>query len=290
MIVIAGGTGTLGTRLVPRLIGQGHAVRVLTRDMARARHLAANGIEVVQSDVRDPASLDQALRGADTIISAVSGFAERGTSPASVDQAGNANLIGAAARAGAAFILMSVVGASPSHPIGLFRAKHAAEVTLRGSGIPWTIVRATAFMETWAAVMGQTLQTTGKIVVFGRGDNPVNFVSVTDVAALVVRAATDSALDGQAINLGGPENLTLNQVAGLVNECTGRRAAVWHLPRPALRLMASLGVVKPVLARKARAALVMDTIDMSFDSAPTRPAFPDVPETDMATALKELLA
>jgi uncharacterized protein YbjT (DUF2867 family) len=290
MIAIAGGTGTLGTRLVPRLVGQGHGVRVLTRDIERARHLAGTGIEVVQSDVRDPASVDHALRGASTVISAVSGFASPGTTPASVDEAGNANLIDAAAQVGAAFILMSVVGASPSHPIGLFRAKHAAEVTLRGAGIPWTIVRATAFMETWAAVMARTLQATGKIVVFGRGDNPVNFVSVTDVAALVVRAASDSAVLGQAINLGGPENLTLNQVAGLVHEFTGRRAGVWHIPRPALRLMNSLAVVKPVLARQARSALVMDTIDMSFDPAPTRLAFPDVPETDMATALKEVLA
>ena len=46
MIAVAGGTGTLGTRLVPRLAGQGHAVRVLTRDPARARHLA--GLDCVE--------------------------------------------------------------------------------------------------------------------------------------------------------------------------------------------------------------------------------------------------
>ena len=83
------------------------------------------------------------------MVSAVHGFAgPGGVSPASVDRAGNAHLIHAAARAGAAFVLVSVVGASPGHPIGLFRAKHAAEDMLRSSGIPWTMVRATAFMET----------------------------------------------------------------------------------------------------------------------------------------------
>lgn len=75
-----------------------------------------------------------------------------------------------------------------------------------------------------------------------------------------------------------------------MHEFTGRRAVVWHIHRPALRLMTSLAVVKPVLARQAPAALVIDTIDISFDPAPTRLAFPDVPETDMATALKQLLA
>ena len=148
VIVVAGGTGTLGSRLVPRLAEAGLAVRVLTRDLARARYLGP-GVEVVRGDVRDAASLGRALHGAGTVISAVHGFAgPGGVSPASVDRAGNANLIDAASTAGAAFVLISMVGASPGHPIGLFRAKHAAEEMLRASRVPWTIVRATAFMQT----------------------------------------------------------------------------------------------------------------------------------------------
>jgi NADH dehydrogenase len=225
------------------------------------------------------------------VISAVHGFAGPGrVSPATVDCAGNANLIGAATRASANFILVSVAGAAPDHPIGLFRAKHAAEDMLRASGIPWTIVRATAFMETWATIMSRMLETSGKIVVFGRGDNPVNFVSATDVAALIARAVTDPGLRGQVLELGGPDNLTFNQVAALLQETTGRHAPVRHIPRPALQAMAWLtAAIKPALARQARAALAMDTSDMSFDAAPARLAFPDLPNTDMATALKELL-
>ena len=292
MIVVAGGTGTLGARLVPQLAGQGRAVRVLTRDPARAQHLAGPDVEVVRGDVRDPASVAGALRGADTVISAVHGFAgPGGVSPASVDRAGNTHLIDAAARNSAAFILVSVVGASPSHPIGLFRAKHAAEQALRASGIPWTIVRATAFMETWGQIMARPLQASGKVLVFGRGDNPVNFVSATDVAALVSQAATSPSLRGQTLELGGPGNLTFNQVAAIVQETTGRRGAVRHIPRPALQMMAWLtAATKPALARQARAALAMDTIDMSFDPAATRRAFPDLPDTDMPSALKDLLA
>ena len=169
MIVVAGGTGTLGTRLVPRLAGAGVAVRVLTRDPARAQHLAGHGVEVVRGDVRDPASVTAALRGADMVISAVHGFTGPGrVSPATVDRAGNANLIGAAARASANFILVSVAGAAPDHSIGLFRAKYAAEDMLRASGIGWTIVRATAFMQTWATIMSRMQEASGKIVVFGR--------------------------------------------------------------------------------------------------------------------------
>ena len=292
MIVVAGGTGTLGTRLVPRLAGQGLAVRVLTRDPVRAQHLAGQRVEVARVDVRDLASVAAALDGAGTVISAVHGFAGPGrVSPATVDRAGNACLIGAAARAGAAFVLVSVVGASPGHPIGLFRAKHAAEETLRASGIPWVIVRATAFAETWGTIMGRMLQSSGKILVFGRGDNPVNFVSATDVAALVSHAATSPALRGQILELGGPDNLTFNQLAAIVQEITGCRGAVWHIPRPALQAIAWLATaIKPALARQARAVLAMDTLDLTFDPAATRRAVQGLPNTGIRSALKELLA
>ena len=292
MIVVAGGTGTLGTRLVPRLAGQGLAVRVLTRDPARARHLAGLSVEVAGGDVRDPGSLTRALRGASTVISAVHGLAgPGGVSPASVDRAGNAHLIDAAARTCAAFVLVSVMGASSGHPIELFRAKHAAEEALRASSIPWTIVRATAFMETWGTIMGPPLQTSGKILVFGRGDNPVNFVSATDVAALVERAVTDPGLRGEILELGGPDNLTFNELAAILQQTTGRRGAVRHIPRPALHIMASLtAAIKPALARQARAALAMDTTNMSFDPTSTRRAFPSLPNTGMPAVLKDLLA
>jgi uncharacterized protein YbjT (DUF2867 family) len=292
VIVVAGGTGTLGTRLVPLLVRYGLPVRVLTRDPARATKLAGQGIEVARGDVRDPGSVAAALDGASTVVSAVHGFAgPGGVSPASVDQAGNACLIGAAARCRADFVLVSVVRASPGHPIGLFRAKHAAEQELRASGLPWTIVRATAFMETWATIMDRMQRSSGKIVVFGRGNNPVNFVSAADVAALVGHAVTSPALRGQVLELGGPDNLTFGQLAAIVQEVTGSRGAVRHVPRQALLAISWLTAgIKPALARQVRAALVMDTLDMTFDPAATRRAFPGLPATDIRSALKKLLA
>ena len=291
MIVVAGGTGTLGRRLVPLLTAAGLPVRVLTRDPAQTGSLAGPGVEVTRADVRDAAAVGRALRGAATVVSAVHGFAgPGGVSPASVDRAGNANLIAAAAREGAGFVLVSVVGAGPDHPIGLFRAKHDAEETLRASGVPWTIVRATAFAETWATIMAGPLRASGTIPVFGRGRNPINFVSATDVAALTARAATDPGLRGQVLELGGQDNLTFDGLAGLVQEAAGHSGTVRHIPRPALRAMSWLAApVRPALARQARAALAMDTLDMTFGPGPARQAVPDLPETSARQALKELL-
>src|SRR5262249_3894645 len=181
VILVAGGTGRLGTLVVSGLAGRGLKVRVLTRQPARAGHLVDTGAEIVRGDVRDRPSIQRAMAGIDRVVSAVHGFTGPGrVTPTSVDRYGNANLIEAAAAVDADVVVVSVVGASSDHPMELFRAKHYAEQRLRASSVSWTVVRATAFVELWSDIMA-------KPIVFGRGDNPINFVSVGDVAAVVER-------------------------------------------------------------------------------------------------------
>ena len=274
MILVAGGTGRLGTRVVARLAAAGAEVRVLTRDPARARHLGESATEIVVGDVRDRATTDAAMHGIQTVVSAVQGFAGPGrVTPASVDRDGNANLIDTAAAAGADMVLLSVVGAAADHPMELFRAKYAAEEHLRAGGARWTIVRASAFVELWADIMT-------KPIVFGRGNNPINFVSVEDVAAVVERAVTDVGLRGAVLEVGGPENLTFNELVARLQSVRGRSAKVHHVPRALLRAIGTFN-------RQPRAALVMDTIDMTFDALPARHAFADLPMTDIRTALEK---
>jgi uncharacterized protein YbjT (DUF2867 family) len=272
VILVAGGTGRLGTLVVSRLAARGVDVRVLTRDPARARHLGDMASEIVKGDVRDRASVERAMRGVAVVVSAVQGFAGPGrTTPASVDRDGNANLVDIAASAGADVVLVSIVRASPDNPMDLFRAKYDAEQHLRASSVPWTIVRASAFVELWADIMT-------KPIVFGRGDNPINFVSVGDVAAVVERAVRDASLRGEVLEVGGPQDITFNELAALLQEIRGHQAKVRHVPRWLLHTMA------PV-TRQARAAIAMDTIDMTFDGIAAHDAFADLPMTDIRTAL-----
>jgi len=272
VILVAGGTGRLGTLVVSRLVTGGHDVRVLTRDPVRARHLPDGLIEVVQGDVRDRASVERAMRGVTTAVSAVHGFAGPGrVTPVSVDRDGNANLVDVAEATGADVVMMSVVGASSDSPMELFRAKNAAEQHLRSRPVAWTIVRATAFVELWAEIMA-------KAPVFGRGDNPINFVSVHDVAAVVERAVVDPGLRGKILEVGGPSNVTFNELAALLEELRGGHRKIHHIPRWFLRAVA------PV-ARQPRAALVMDTIDMTFDATAARADIADLPMTDLRAAL-----
>src|SRR5256885_8158430 len=105
MILIVGGTGTLGTKLVDRLSARGLPVRILARHPARASGTVSGPVEMVEGDVRDRPSLLRSMDGVDTVVSAVHGFAGLGgSSPESVDFRGNANLIDAAAAMGAAVV------------------------------------------------------------------------------------------------------------------------------------------------------------------------------------------
>jgi uncharacterized protein YbjT (DUF2867 family) len=287
-VLVAGGTGRLGALVVPALAARGLDVRVMTRDPDRAAHLAGARVEVVVADVCDPTSTAAAARGVDVVVSAVHGFAgPGGVSPASVDRDGNVNLIEAARAAGADVVLMSVVGAAPDSPLELFRMKHAAETAL-ASDVPATIVRATAFAELWIDLLRRTAGRSNRPLVFGRGQNPINFVSVRDVAALVERAVTDPSTRGETLEIGGPDNLTLDQFARMVAANRGDGAATpRHVPRAALHAMAAIvGRVRPELGRQARAALAMDCHDMSFDSGAVRTRFADLPCTSAADLLR----
>ncbi|CAN5312280.1 hypothetical protein BH24ACT19_BH24ACT19_18580 [soil metagenome] len=289
MILIAGGTGTLGTQVVRLLTARGLEVRILTREPARARHLQDDLVEIVPGDVRDLRAVERAAVGARTVISAIQGLTGTGGyNPQTVDRQGNSNLI-QAAQTGAAehFILVSVQGAAPDHPMELARMKYLAEQELKASGLAWTIIRASAFMETWAALIGEPLLKTGKTRIFGRGNNPINFVSAHDVARFVELAVIDPAMQGELVEVGGPENFSMRQVAQTFETTTGKVGRKSHVPLPMMRLMSVLmRPVKPALARQIQAGVVMDTHDMSFDPSETGRRYPSISLTSLAEVVR----
>lgn len=289
MILMAGGTGTLGTQVARLLTTRGLQVRILTRDPARTKHVAGGLVELVSGDVRDLGAVERAVAGAGTVISAIQGFAgSGGVNPRAVDLQGNRNLIQAARGAGAEhFVLLSVQGAAPDHPMELFRMKYQAEQDLKASGLAWTIIRATAFMETWGALIGEPLLRTGKTRLFGRGDNPINFVSAHDVARFVELAVADLALRGALVEIGGPENLSLKQVAHVFETVAGTAGRVGHVPLPIMRIMSELmRPLNPAFARQIQAGVIMDSTDMSFDPWEARHRYPSIPVTSLPEVVR----
>ena len=266
MIVVAGGTGRLGRVLVERFRERGEEVRILSRKPEHA------------GDVCDADAVDRAVAGARVVVSAMSAFGMKGVSPRAVDWQGNANLIAAAEKHGVErFVLVSVLGASHDHPMELARMKHRAEERLKTTKLAWTILRPSTFTETFQRVVCAPLLEKGKTVVFGQANNPINFVSVHDVARFVVLGATDPALVGTTTDIGGPENLSLVQFVEAFRTAVGVSGTVKHIPRPMMRFLSyAARPFAPTFARMVQAGVVMDTTDMTFDATSLRQRFPGI--------------
>ena len=279
MILIVGGTSTLGLKVARRLRDQGRPVRVMTRDPLgqAAETLKALGAQVVGGDLRDPPSLAAACRGVGAVVASAHGFPGiRTNNPRTVDDAGNRSLIAQAKGAGVShFVYVSILGAGPDHEIDFFRIKHGIEEELRRSGLGFTIVRASAFMESWATIVGEPLLKSGKTTIFGAGTNPVSFVCADDVAAYVLVALDDARARNRVLEVSGPGTHGLNQVADLFEALVGRRGARKHVPRWLMRMMSRLvRSINPPLSRLMSTGVYMDTANQEFDTRATREEFP----------------
>lgn len=270
MILIAGGTGILGGAIATRLLDQGRPVRALARRAERAAGLRQRGADIAIGDLRDPASLRAACRGATHVITTANAFMGRGReSVGAVDLQGNRHLIDAARAEGVRqFVFTSALLTEEYRAIDYFAAKFEMEAYLRASGLTYTILQPTAFMDIWALVIGEPLLKTGATNVFGPGTHPINFVAADNVADVAVQTIDNPQAFNQAVEIGGPENLTLNEVVATFERIRGRPGRRRHLPVAVLRALgALLRPFNPVLARQMKAGALMGSGPQPFDTA-----------------------
>lgn len=284
MILIVGGTGALGSATARLLLQRGQEVRVMTRDPQRATALKEMGADVVQGDLRDKASLVQACAGVDGVSAAAHSIMGRGAEASSkVDALGHKWLINAAQEAGVKhFVYTSAFGVSSTHPAAFYRIKYEVEQYVQHSGLTHTILRPTAFMDSHAHMLiGQPILETGKVSLFGQGENPRNFVAAQDVAQFAVLALTTPQMAGEIVEIGGPENWTNMEVVRLYERLSGKQAKVSHVPLGLLRVMA--GVIRPFhpgLSQVMTSSVWFDTTDQTFDPRPTLRKYP-IPLTQL---------
>lgn len=270
MILVAGGTGLLGSAIVARLVTRGRPVRVLTRHPPRLERQKLGAVEVARGDLRDRTSLRLACAGVSHVVTTANAFMGRGAeSVAAVDEQGNRNLIDAAKAADVQqFVFTSALLPDAYRAVDYFAAKFATEDYLRASGLVWTILRPTAFMDVWGELIGAPIVKTGKTTIFGRGDVPANFVAIDNVADVAVLTLDDPRASNAIVEIGGPENLTLDQVVDVYERVTGRKGKRTHLP---VWLMRALSVIvrpfNPVFARQVQAGSLMATTPTPFDPA-----------------------
>jgi NADH dehydrogenase len=172
----------------------------------------------------------------------------------------------------------------------LLRMKHRAEQALRQTGLEWIVVRPTVFAELWAGIIGDPIVRSGKATIFGRGDNPINFVSVRDLAAVTVEL-TLNAEPRLVVEAGGPENLTLRQVVDRVAEAAGRTARARQIPVSALRgAGVLLRPLRPDVTGFVEAAISMATTDMSCTADGLALSLPGLQPTPMSEVIRRKFA
>lgn len=232
VILVAGATGSLGTRITVGLLRGGAKVRALVRPASQLDVIGPAGAEVVDGDLKDPDSLERACRAVDVVITTASASKRGGDSIDDVDLKGNRHLIDAAARSGVRhLILTSTLGASESSPLPLFRAKAAAETHLRASGMTWTVLQPNAFMDVWFGMLIEAAVFSGQpVTLVGESRRRHSFVAERDVAAFAIAAVEHPSARNATLVIGGPAAVTLTEVVRAYEEAAGRTIPVRRVP------------------------------------------------------------
>jgi uncharacterized protein YbjT (DUF2867 family) len=247
-IAVLGGTGFLGTRLVARLIKDGHQVTVLSRDREQHKHLLVlPGLTLENCDVYEEAQMSERFRGKDIVINLIGILNERGFSGAGFRRAHTEltqGVLQAARSAGVTRLLqVSALKAAVDAPSYYLRSKGEAERLIRetSGALDWTLFQPSvmfgpgdSFLNRFAGLLAALP------AVFPLAKPNARFqpVLVDDVIEAMLRCLHGGASSRQTYELGGPQVYTLREIVGLVAKLTGHRRWIVGLPDFAARIQA----------------------------------------------------
>jgi NADH dehydrogenase len=219
---------------------RGKPIRAMARrtsDAAVVEDLKRRGAEIVYADLKDRPSLDAACRNVDTVISTASSTFSRqeGDSIESVDRQGQINLIDAAKGAAVRRFTFVSINHQKIATCALSEAKDAAEKHLMKSGMEWTILRPSVFMDVWLTPMFGFDAVAGKATIYGSGRNPISWINSSDVAAFTVAVLDHPAARNRISEIGGPEALSPLEVVRIFEKTAERQFEVQHVPEEGLR-------------------------------------------------------
>jgi len=221
--LLTGATGTLGTALRPRLLDAGHEVRAASRSPPAEGD--GDGIEWIELDLVEGTGIEAAVDGAEVVVHAAT--APQGDTEA-VDGEGTERLLDAAADAGVSnFVYPSIVGVGEI-PFSYYEHKLAAEEAVEASAVPGTIVRMTQFH----SFVDELLSGVAKLPLWPLPTKLKSQpIDVGEAAGEIVQYATPDAA-GRVPAVGGPEVMTLGEMAAAYREARGLRRPILRVPIP----------------------------------------------------------
>jgi len=246
LVTIFGGSGFLGRSVVRALCKREYRIRVAVRRPELAGHLQPLGrvgqIHAVQANLRYPASVEAAMRGAQIAINLVGILAPSGAQTFDAVQAQGAGAVAkAAATAGARMMHVSAIGADENSPSHYARSKAAGEKAVLSAIPSATIFRPSVvfgpeddFTNRFAALA----QMSPALPLIGGGLTKLQPVYVGDVATAIAEAVDGKAKSGATYELGGPEVLTMREIMELILATIERKRMLVSLPFRLARLQA----------------------------------------------------
>lgn len=238
-ILVVGATGFLGMEVCRQLAANHKNVVGLVRKTSaeeKVKALKQWGLQFVEGDLKDKSSIKKALQGVDTVISTASSTFSRqdGDSIQSVDNEGQANLVDEATAAGVKqFVFVSFSFMPDAFP--LQSAKERAEKKLKASGMNYSIIKPSFFMEAWLSPAIGFDFPNAKATIYGDGKNKISWIAITDVAAFTVATVDNPAAKNKVIEIGGPEVLSPLEVVSIFEKAGGKKFELQHVPVEALQ-------------------------------------------------------
>lgn len=240
-VLVVGATGMLGSAICQRLVDAGKSVRALVRassNPAKVEKLKSIGIETMEGDVRDRASLDRACQGMDAVMSTVSSmpfsYLPDVNNIQTTDLEGVTNLIEAALANHVAHFVYTSISGNVNVDCPLHNAKREVERCLMESGLTYTILRPSCFMEVWLGPAVGFDAANGKVVIYGTGQNPLSWIALQDVVEFAVASLDLPEAKNAILELGGPQMLSPLEAVKLFEEARGRSIELQFVPEAAL--------------------------------------------------------
>lgn len=220
MILVIGATGKVGQEVVRQLAAASVPARALVHDPAAASHIRIPGIEIAVGDLARPETLTAAFAGVERV------FLLTSAAPDQVEL--QANALAAALSAGVEHIVKVSVAGGPDAGTQIGRWHWATEKQIEASGIDFTFLRPTLYMQQMLAY-APTIASRGTFSA-PMGTGEIALVDTLDVAAVAVCALTETGHGRHIYDLTGPEALSYDAVADEISQVIGKKVSYVHVP------------------------------------------------------------
>jgi NADH dehydrogenase len=243
VILVTGGTGFVGPRVVHALRGRDLPVRAVVRNPSgrSATTLAAWGAELVPGDMTGAESLRRAVDGCEVVVHLVAIRQGREEDFRRVMEQGTRDLVTAAQGAGVKrFVLMSALGTSEETQdlVPYYHAKWEQEQTVQGSGLEHVIFRPSFVFARDGGIL-PTFRRLARLApvtpIIGSGRQQIQPIWIEDVAAYFAQAVDKPEAANRIFELGGPDAVTWNEFWERLKRVLGQRRPSLHVPVALMR-------------------------------------------------------